>query len=80
MVEVGYTQLPCIMGGFTATDKVCFFQPIGAMAGSGSKVDMKVVLLGKEYVGKTCLVQRYLHEKFSVDSPYQSVSYQSCPI
>jgi len=30
----------------------------------GSKVDVKVVLLGKHSVGKTCLVERYLHGKF----------------
>jgi len=29
-----------------------------------SKVDVKVVLLGKHSVGKTCLVERYLHGKF----------------
>lgn len=37
------------------------------------KVDMKTVLLGKEYTGKTCLVQRYLHERFNVSAHYQSV-------
>mmetsp|Transcript_14592 Transcript_14592/g.57294 ORF Transcript_14592/g.57294 Transcript_14592/m.57294 type:complete len:209 (+) Transcript_14592:154-780(+) len=31
---------------------------------SGSKVDVKVVLLGMHDVGKTCLVERYLHGKF----------------
>eukprot|EP01115_Flamella_aegyptia_P014182 TRINITY_DN79244_c0_g1_i1.p1 TRINITY_DN79244_c0_g1~~TRINITY_DN79244_c0_g1_i1.p1 ORF type:complete len:199 (-),score=37.65 TRINITY_DN79244_c0_g1_i1:14-610(-) len=30
----------------------------------GSKVDVKVVLLGQQEVGKTCLVERYLHGKF----------------
>jgi len=29
-----------------------------------AKVDVKVVLLGKHDVGKTCLVERYLHGKF----------------
>jgi len=29
-----------------------------------SKVDVKVVLLGRHSVGKTCLVERYLHGKF----------------
>ncbi len=39
---------------------------------SGSKVDAKVVLLGKEYGGKTSLVERYLHNRFSGDLPYQN--------
>ena len=39
------------------------------------KVDMKIVLLGKEHVGKTCLAQRYLHEKFSDSGNYQAVSF-----
>lgn len=36
-----------------------------------NKVDAKVVLLGKEYSGKTCLVERYLHGRFN-DIPYQN--------
>merc|ERR1712137_59440 len=32
--------------------------------GTMSKVDVKVVLLGQHDVGKTCLVDRYLHGKF----------------
>ena len=39
-----------------------------------NKVDAKVVLLGKEYSGKTCLVERYLHGRFNKDIPYQNVS------
>ena len=39
-----------------------------------NKVDAKVVLLGKEYSGKTCLVERYLHGRFNKDVPYQNVS------
>ena len=39
-----------------------------------NKVDAKVVLLGKEYSGKTCLVERYLHARFNKDVPYQNVS------
>uniref|UniRef100_A0A7S4HTX9 Ras-related protein Rab-24 n=1 Tax=Vannella robusta TaxID=1487602 RepID=A0A7S4HTX9_9EUKA len=31
---------------------------------SSSKVDVKVVLLGMHDVGKTCLVERYLHNKY----------------
>ena len=39
------------------------------------KVDAKVVLLGKSYVGKTCLVERYLKDRFLGDAvPYQNVS------
>ena len=40
----------------------------------GSKVDAKVVLLGKEYSGKTSLVERYLHHRFNENVPYQNVS------
>ena len=40
----------------------------------GSKVDVKVVLLGKEYSGKTSLVERYLHHRFNESVPYQNVS------
>lgn len=39
-----------------------------------NKVDAKVVLLGKEYSGKTCLVERYIHGRFNMDIPYQNVS------
>lgn len=47
-----------------------------------NKVDAKVVLLGKEYSGKTCLVERYLHGRFSKDIPYQNVgiSFGSKPL
>ncbi|XP_025094045.1 ras-related protein Rab-24-like isoform X2 [Pomacea canaliculata] len=40
---------------------------------AGSKVDAKVVLLGKSYAGKTCLVERYLKNRFLGDTvPYQN--------
>lgn len=39
---------------------------------SSGRVDMKIVLLGKEYGGKTSLVERYLHDRFTGDMPYQS--------
>ncbi|ESO97019.1 hypothetical protein LOTGIDRAFT_188052 [Lottia gigantea] len=40
---------------------------------SGSKVDVKVVLLGKSYAGKTCLVERYIHERYTGDTvPYHN--------
>ena len=42
------------------------------------KVDLKVVLLGKEYGGKTSLVERYIHGKFNSNAPYQSVSLRCC--
>lgn len=41
---------------------------------SGQRVDAKVVMLGKEYVGKTSLVERYVHNRFLV-GPYQNVSF-----
>ncbi|XP_067133623.1 ras-related protein Rab-24-like [Centruroides vittatus] len=37
-----------------------------------SRVDMKVVLLGKEYGGKTSLVERYVYDRFSGCSVYQN--------
>ena len=43
---------------------------------SGSRVDLKVVLLGKEFGGKTSLVERYLHDRFHGDVPYQNVRNQ----
>ncbi|KAJ8025520.1 Ras-related protein Rab-24 [Holothuria leucospilota] len=39
---------------------------------SGSRVDLKVVLLGKEAGGKTSLVERYLHDRFHPNVPYQN--------
>ncbi|KAI1898244.1 hypothetical protein AGOR_G00070340 [Albula goreensis] len=38
---------------------------------SCQRVDAKVVLLGKEYVGKTSLVERYVHKRFQT-GPYQN--------
>eukprot|EP00698_Gefionella_okellyi_P004595 TRINITY_DN14200_c0_g1_i1.p1 TRINITY_DN14200_c0_g1~~TRINITY_DN14200_c0_g1_i1.p1 ORF type:complete len:233 (-),score=19.83 TRINITY_DN14200_c0_g1_i1:43-690(-) len=35
------------------------------MARARSKIDLKVVLLGAHATGKTCLVNRYLHDQFS---------------
>ena len=41
---------------------------------ASSKVDAKVVLLGKSYAGKTCLVERYLKNRFIGEAvPYQNV-------
>lgn len=37
-----------------------------------SHVDLKVVLLGMEYGGKTSLVERYLYDRFDDPSPYQN--------
>jgi len=40
---------------------------------AGSRVDCKVVLLGREFAGKTSLVERYLHDRWLGDtSAYQS--------
>uniref|UniRef100_A0A3Q0R103 Ras-related protein Rab-24 n=1 Tax=Amphilophus citrinellus TaxID=61819 RepID=A0A3Q0R103_AMPCI len=38
---------------------------------SAMRVDVKVVMLGKESVGKTSLVERYVHHRFLV-GPYQN--------
>ncbi|XP_061905070.1 ras-related protein Rab-24 isoform X1 [Entelurus aequoreus] len=38
---------------------------------SGMRVDAKVVMLGKESVGKTSLVERYVHQRF-LAGPYQN--------
>ena len=41
---------------------------------SGGKVDIKVVLLGKSYAGKTTLVNRFISNRFLGDTvPYQNV-------
>lgn len=37
-----------------------------------AKVDVKVVMLGKEYSGKTSLVERFLNERFVGENKYQS--------
>lgn len=37
-----------------------------------SRIDAKVVLLGKSYAGKTCLVNRYTRETFDSNIPYQN--------
>lgn len=37
-----------------------------------SRIDAKVVLLGKSYAGKTCLVNRYTREAFDQNLPYQN--------
>ena len=50
---------------------------LGTLLDMAGKVDLKVVLLGKEYGGKTSLVERYIHGKFNSNAPYQSVSYSA---
>jgi len=35
-------------------------------------VDMKVVMLGKEFCGKTSLVERYLNDRFAGENRYQN--------
>jgi len=37
-----------------------------------SRVDLKVVLLGSEYVGKTSLLERYVYDRFRGSLPYQN--------
>lgn len=39
--------------------------------GKEDQFDVKVVLLGKAYAGKTCMVERYIHQRFS-DTAYQN--------
>ncbi|XP_076460785.1 ras-related protein Rab-24-like [Babylonia areolata] len=40
---------------------------------TSSRVDAKIVLLGKSYAGKTCLVERYLQNRFLGEAvPYQN--------
>ena len=41
---------------------------------SNARVDIKIVLLGKEYGGKTSLVERFLHDRFAETVAYQNVS------
>ena len=53
------------------------FLLLGLAVNMAGKVDLKVVLLGKEYGGKTSLVERYIHGKFNANAPYQSVSLES---
>ncbi|XP_043851293.1 ras-related protein Rab-24-like [Dromiciops gliroides] len=40
---------------------------------NGQQVDVKVMMLGKEYVGKTSLMERYMHDHFLVGS-YQNTT------
>ena len=37
-----------------------------------AKIDVKVVMLGKEYSGKTSIVERFLSESFGGENRYQS--------
>jgi Ras-related protein Rab-24 len=39
-----------------------------------SRVDLKVVLLGSEYVGKTSILERFVYDRFRGNLPYQNVS------
>jgi len=41
---------------------------------SMNRVDLKVVLLGNATVGKTSLMERYVHDTFNDSRPYQNVS------
>lgn len=38
-----------------------------------NRVDLKIVLLGSEFVGKTSLLERYIHDRFKGDAAYQNV-------
>jgi len=37
-----------------------------------SKIDLKIVLLGKEFSGKTSLVERFLNDRYAGDNRYQN--------
>lgn len=39
-----------------------------------NRVDLKIVLLGNATVGKTSLMERYVHDTFNDSRPYQNVS------
>ena len=45
-----------------------------------SRIDAKVVLLGKSYTGKTCLVNRYTREAFDQNLPYQNTRLFWCTV
>lgn len=52
-----------------------FFEVVKS-AMSQNKFDAKVVILGSESSGKTCLAQRFLNDRFVGDGKYQ-VKFQS---
>lgn len=36
-------------------------------------VDIKVVLIGAQYAGKTSIIHRFIHNRFLSDVPYEAV-------
>lgn len=71
----------CISVSLFTFGFLIFFLTTDVMAFSGSKdgqLQIKVVLLGAASVGKTCLVSRYVHDRFT--SNYQNVSRPSLDI
>lgn len=42
-----------------------------------NRVDLKVVLLGHQAVGKTSLITRFIYERFNEKQPYQTVNIHS---
>lgn len=45
-------------------------------SGGGSRIDMKVVLLGKEFAGKTSIFNRFISHRF--DGRYQATIGNVC--
>uniref|UniRef100_A0A3B3T6U0 Ras-related protein Rab-24 n=2 Tax=Paramormyrops kingsleyae TaxID=1676925 RepID=A0A3B3T6U0_9TELE len=52
-------------------DSFYCFDLLALLTMSAQRVDAKVVMLGKEYVGKTSLVERFAHNRFFF-GPYQN--------
>jgi len=60
--------IPSHIHGLQPLRPCCVFEFVFVVASTmaASRVDVKVVLLGSQSVGKTCLVERYLYGKFNL--------------